>query len=84
MFEIFYQKGHNIACFYVVTDWVCYPPDNFPNGNFDPAQPYYEEGDSLWFECDKNYVLQGESDLYCEENGIWSDEFPICEGKTNF
>lgn len=33
---------------------------------------------SVWFECDDFYELYGESELTCEEDGLWSDDLPEC------
>ena len=35
-------------------------------------------GESVWFECDDFYELYGESELTCEDDGLWSDDLPEC------
>ena len=39
-------------------------------------------GDSVSFRCDAGFILQGEMELFCQPNGEWSDEFPICERRS--
>ena len=35
-------------------------------------------GESVWFECDNFYELYGESELTCNDDGLWSDDLPEC------
>ena len=40
-----------------------------------------EVNGSAVFTCDSGYSLNGSSSVECQENGEWSEQPPICQGK---
>ena len=35
------------------------------------------------FTCNDGYVMIGESRIYCQQDGNWSSQPPVCQGKTS-
>lgn len=52
------------------------------NGSVKPPKDQYHVNDEVTFKCDDGYILKGSKKLQCEENGEWSDDFPICKRVT--
>ena len=42
----------------------------------------YMFGDSVRFRCNAGFIMQGEMELFCQPNGEWTDEFPVCERRS--
>ena len=40
-------------------------------------------GGVVEFECEKSFVLVGEHNIECLENGQWSSKPPVCKGKSD-
>lgn len=38
----------------------------------------YHLADTLQFECERGYRLQGQSSIICQTNGTWSANAPTC------
>nr|XP_056700700.1 complement factor H-like [Euleptes europaea] len=59
------------------TDPNCGPPPGIQNGDFlNPAQASYPPGTTLRYQCQNLYVMNGSSEVRCE-NGHWT-ETPTC------
>jgi hypothetical protein len=39
----------------------------------------YSVGDIVYYGCNQGYFLRGQSQLYCQSNGLWSNPPPECE-----
>jgi len=39
-------------------------------------------GDSVLFRCDAGFIMQGKAEIFCQPNGEWTDEFPVCERRA--
>jgi hypothetical protein len=48
------------------------------NGYIDGRDYYFES--TIRYRCDNNYRLKGPDRRYCNENGTWEGDPPICEG----
>ena len=42
----------------------------------------YTFGDNVRFRCDAGFILQGENELFCQPNGEWTDELPVCKRRS--
>ncbi|CAK8684025.1 unnamed protein product [Clavelina lepadiformis] len=59
---------------------TCFEPNfDLRFGFFTPAEGPYRINDFVDFVCNPGYLLVGESQLRCQENGRWSERFPECE-----
>ena len=38
------------------------------------------EGGVAYYSCDEGYVLHGGDSRYCQKDGLWSGEVPLCLG----
>jgi len=61
---------------------VCEQPPIFSNGTIEPDLLQYAPGDTVAFTCHAGYVLNGTSQLQCNDTGTWSDPFPTCWAAT--
>uniref|UniRef100_H2Y5C7 Sushi domain-containing protein n=1 Tax=Ciona savignyi TaxID=51511 RepID=H2Y5C7_CIOSA len=59
----------------------CATPDEPLNGGFSPNQPAYDITDVVTFTCADGFILNGQSQITCQDTGLWSDDEPICDGK---
>ena len=65
----------------------CDPPQVLENGNVtfkdeDPANIL--SGDMITYICDPGTQLKGPQYRYCQRNGNWSGEEPLCEPGMKF
>jgi len=44
----------------------------------------YLFNDSIVIECDEGYKVQGENEIFCQDNREWSGTMPKCKGKHFF
>ncbi|KAG7461968.1 hypothetical protein MATL_G00196770 [Megalops atlanticus] len=58
---------------------VCETPGVILNGKFE--EHHLATGAAIEFQCDKGYSLEGESFIFCLDNGSWSSPFPTCAPK---
>lgn len=54
----------------------CITPPVIENGYYTGSSFYYR--DTVDYECDDGYVIDGESTLTCEENRTWVPDVPVC------
>lgn len=59
----------------------CGNPGVPENGNKNSSS--YQYGNSIKFECNVGYTLQGSAVRTCEDNGLWTGTQPTCESKLN-
>uniref|UniRef100_H2Y5C6 Sushi domain-containing protein n=1 Tax=Ciona savignyi TaxID=51511 RepID=H2Y5C6_CIOSA len=59
----------------------CATPDEPLNGGFSPNQPAYDITEVVTFTCADGFILNGQSQITCEDTGLWSDDEPTCDGK---
>lgn len=52
------------------------------SGAAEPDQEYYF-GQVVRFECNTGFKVEGQKEIHCSENGLWSSEKPRCVGKMN-
>ena len=43
----------------------------------------YQYGNSIKFECNVGYTLQGSAVRTCEDNGLWTGTQPTCQSKLD-
>uniref|UniRef100_H2Y5C1 Sushi domain-containing protein n=1 Tax=Ciona savignyi TaxID=51511 RepID=H2Y5C1_CIOSA len=60
----------------------CATPDEPLNGGFSPNQPAYDITDVVTFTCADGFILNGQSQITCQDTGLWSDDEPICDAIT--
>ena len=58
----------------------CGPLPDIPNGQVD-ISPDTNIGSSAVYACDFGYVLVGDEKRYCQDDGTWSGQEPICVRK---
>ena len=65
-------------------DPVYCPPPHIANGHIDTqsSNDTYMFGDGINFRCDAGFVPAGETEIFCQPNGDWTDEFPVCERRS--
>ncbi|XP_076811336.1 P-selectin-like [Clavelina lepadiformis] len=61
----------------------CLRPDSPDHGSFGPDQTIYKPGATIWFQCDHPYVIEGDKDFACLQNGYWSGYFPTCKAQCS-
>ncbi|XP_074641309.1 sushi, von Willebrand factor type A, EGF and pentraxin domain-containing protein 1-like [Tubulanus polymorphus] len=57
---------------------TCKPPNYKLVWHVDGRKSKYYPADQIRITCHPAYVLRGQSSLFCQEDGSWSDNFPIC------
>ncbi|XP_052057245.1 complement factor H-like isoform X10 [Apodemus sylvaticus] len=60
----------------------CLPVTELENGRIvsgaaEPDQEYYF-GQVVRFECNSGFKIEGQKEMHCSENGLWSNEKPRC------
>lgn len=50
------------------------------SGAVEPDQEY-SFGHVVRFECNAGFKVEGQKEMRCSENGLWSNEKPRCVGK---
>uniref|UniRef100_A0ABK0KZJ3 Complement factor H n=1 Tax=Rattus norvegicus TaxID=10116 RepID=A0ABK0KZJ3_RAT len=60
----------------------CLPVTELENGRIvsgaaEPDQEYYF-GQVVRFECNSGFKIEGQKEMHCSENGLWSNEKPQC------
>ena len=65
----------------------CYPVDDEAGRNSLPLKDFYGVGDTIKFDCDFGYEMTdpesstSKDDIFCTEDGSWSEEPPTCKGE---
>ncbi|XP_076870368.1 complement decay-accelerating factor isoform X2 [Brachyhypopomus gauderio] len=61
----------------------CAKPTEIENGMIThrPNKEFPEYQDVLQYSCHENYILEGNSSVVCQENGLYSSPPPQCKGK---
>jgi len=63
----------------------CYPVDDEAGRNSLPLKDFYGVGDTIKFDCDFGYEMTdpesstSKDDIFCTEDGSWSEEPPTCK-----
>ncbi|GAB6027897.1 hypothetical protein CHUAL_002112 [Chamberlinius hualienensis] len=57
----------------------CEPPQIPNNSQLFGGGEKYLVGDKIRYECEKGYVLIGESYVFCVGPGVWDNPFPSCK-----
>jgi len=60
----------------------CGVPTDITNGSIEVQSTDYRS--TIRYSCDYGYILIGLRSRSCQENGLWSGEPPICEGKQMY
>ena len=55
----------------------CPVPEEIPNGRFEGSSFFYN--DTIQYECNTGYSLEGAAFLACQSNGSWSHSTPSCQ-----
>lgn len=60
---------------------TCPPPDNIERGYMsNNERREFDYMERVKYDCRDNYVLEGNVEIVCQENGRWSD-LPSCKGE---
>lgn len=73
-FELLDSKEKN---FFLLVEVKCLDPGNPENG-YAQGSPPYRAGDLVQFNCNREYMMQGQPIIACQDNGRWSGEKPKC------
>lgn len=69
------------VCLCMISGVVCPPPMEVERGHLVAVQrTEYDVGDTIYYLCKKNFLLDGPNQVTCLSNGTWSAE-PACRGK---
>lgn len=61
-----------------ITEVQCDNPGAPPNGYAQGSAPY-RAGDVIQFNCNPEFMMQGQPIIACQDNGRWSGVLPKCE-----
>lgn len=61
----------------------CENPGAPLNGYAQGSTPY-RAGDVVQFNCNPEYMMQGQPIIACQDNGRWSGGLPKCEKNSSF
>ena len=72
-----------VYIFYLNTDVDCGTPKTIEHGSLKLQGNNTSHGAVAAYYCDDNWQIKGiRSRRFCQENGTWSGELPVCEGNT--
>ncbi|OXA56007.1 sushi, von Willebrand factor type A, EGF and pentraxin domain-containing protein 1 isoform X2 [Folsomia candida] len=77
-----WSKANGIKC-----KIGCPYPGTIILGSLSPSSQikfYYDVGETVEFECQSGYELQGSKMLVCHKSGKWTSQVPTCLPSTNF
>ncbi len=81
MYMYIYIYIYISVCLCMLSGVVCPPPKEVESGHLVAVQrTEYEVGDTIYYLCKKNFLLDGLNQVTCLPNGTWSAE-PACWGK---
>ncbi|XP_072019599.1 uncharacterized protein [Amphiura filiformis] len=64
---------------------ACKYPGDIQNGHVIPGQAgnIYAPGEKVEFTCADGYMPDGEKQAFCQSDGTWSDENPVCKSEDD-
>ncbi|NP_001081234.1 complement factor B precursor [Xenopus laevis] len=68
----------------ICKDVRCPRPVTFEDGDYEPRQPFYKVGDTLYFECYSGFTMKGPQNRTCQENAKWTGETTICDDNNGY
>lgn len=76
---LLYWRFKAFLLFIFFTERSCGNPGIPTNGKKNSSS--YQYGNSILFECDVGYTLQGSSVRTCQDNGLWTGTQPTCQSE---
>lgn len=70
------------APFPTCSEVQCFHPGQVQNG-YTQGIPPYKAGDVVQFNCNPEFMMQGQPIVACQDNGRWSGPLPKCKYITN-
>lgn len=75
------NKKNTFTVLFSLTARSCGNPGVPNNGKKNSSS--YQYGNSIKFECNVGYTLQGSAVRTCEDNGLWTGTQPTCQSKLD-
>ena len=75
------KKKVTFTVLFSLTERSCGNPGVPNNGKKNSSS--YQYGNSIKFECNVGYTLQGSAVRTCEDNGLWTGTQPTCQSKLD-
>lgn len=72
------QKGSDSLIFSSKLEVTCDNP-GAPQNGYAQGSPPYRASDVVQFNCNPEYMMQGQPIIACQDNGRWSGGLPKCE-----